>query len=181
MTFDWPEYIALYQPSMDSAFIMRKFKDHSVMASVTVDQGKSLMPLLAFCREYTCGVCHAYYLPRISLEIEAGGPAPQGRLTVAINGKTALEEPLSFFLPRPEPPDFIEKYPWKTIKKGLLAIVALDEETADPAKRVVGFMLENGSTLEVTLDDLVAEQKTTLKINIPLAEYSTLLPEQEKK
>lgn len=181
MKMDWPQYVALYQPATDAAFIMRKFKDVSSQVNVAAVPTAAPAQVLAFCREYTCGVCHAYYLPRITVEVENGKALPLGTLSVTLNGSTVLEEPLSFFLPRAEPPDFLETYPWKDVKaKGFFkALVAISEDQAD--SRQIGLMIDKGSMMEIMLKDVVTQEKTTLRIGIPLAEYSTLLPEDEKK
>jgi hypothetical protein len=157
---------------MRTIFIMDKVKDESVMASITVEEGVSNR--LVLCRDYHCAQVNAFYLPMVLLELEPGVPCPEGVLSLSLDDEIALEEPLEFFLQPPE----LEKYPWKTIKQGLPAVVALSETSADQ-NRVIGFILANATAIEVSLKNIVAKQKTTLKIRIPLAQYTTRKGKEE--
>ena len=179
MHVNWPPYVALFQPSTKSAYIMQMLKIEFAQVSVMAG-GAITGPIMAFCREYSCDPCHAYYLPKILLKPALGTPLPQGQLSLSVDGATILEEPLSFFLPRPEPPDFLETYPWKTVEGVLPAIVATAEDQAD-ASRQIGIMIPRGSMVEINLRDLVSPEKTRLWIGIPMAKYSTRRPEDEKE
>ena len=63
-------------------------------------------------------------------------------------------------------------------ERGLPAVVALSETSADQ-NRVIGFILANATAIEVSLKNIVAKQKTTLKIRIPLAQYTTRKGKEE--
>lgn len=181
MGINWPPEIGLFNPYCvgSNSFDMHFLSESGSKGVFAVDpkfhaSGKHV----AFRSHYDARVTQAHYLPRIVVRTLDGKRMPAARLTIYINGDEVLSGAIEEFLPNVWPIDCLnDLLDWKK-PKSVFQAVARQGDEGDHSKQI-GIMMPNGTTLEIQLSLIQAEEEVDLEFEALSALYTTTAPRKE--
>lgn len=168
----WPPFVALRGLTEKETYRMRFVEEKIVQAEVTFDPIRSAASEVPIRKDYQSQICDAHYLARLYAR-PLSGKLPAGHLTASLDGEVVADADLSVFL-LPDGTINAESVlpPWKPTVNTFKALPMMDEGNAD-GKHPIGFMIPNGSRLELAVTELSSREECSLEVGAIVAHYST--------